>query len=345
MDKTEQRYKYEVEKEGDYEYIRSYRKWDTLPDGKIVGDNPYIEIKHKYCGSIYVTYASLFINKNYRCPNCCKKYENSFAYHIEVELGESLEKYWDFEKNTVNPYHIYKGSTKEKVWIKCQNEEVNELNGIMKKDYHGSYEVSCNNFKYGRRCGLCHPTGSNPTIHPYDSFGYCNFDKLLSWHPDNKISPFRVGIGKDNERYKFICEQCGLIFKITLNEITYSNRWCPICLKSKGEKEISSVLRLLNINFVQEKTFPDLEGLRNGNLRYDFYLPKQNILIEYQGEQHEKYIKGMHEDIEAFKRQKEHDRRKREYAKKHKIKLLEIWYWEYDNIENILKEKCCGEGY
>lgn len=37
-----------------------------------------------------------------------------------------------------------------------------------------------------------------------------------------------------------------------------------------------------------------------------------------------------------FERQLEHDKRKREYAKQHNIKLLEIWYYDIDNIENIL---------
>ena len=30
---------------------------------------------------------------------------------------------------------------------------------------------------------------------------------------------------------------------------------------------------------------------------------------------------------------------KREYAKEHNIELLEIWYYDYDNIENILENK------
>ena len=40
-----------------------------------------------------------------------------------------------------------------------------------------------------------------------------------------------------------------------------------------------------------------------------------------------------------FARQQEHDRRKREYAKQNNIDLLEIWYWDYDNIEDILSNK------
>lgn len=40
-----------------------------------------------------------------------------------------------------------------------------------------------------------------------------------------------------------------------------------------------------------------------------------------------------------FEKQLEHDRRKREYAKQHNIKLLEIWYYDMDNIEDILVKK------
>jgi hypothetical protein len=37
-----------------------------------------------------------------------------------------------------------------------------------------------------------------------------------------------------------------------------------------------------------------------------------------------------------LKIQQEHDKRKKKYAKDNKIDLLEIWYWEFDNIESIL---------
>ena len=60
------------------------------------------------------------------------KYEESFAYHIEVELGLDINKIWNFEKNIVNPYEIFKGCGK-KVWLYC-----------LEKDYHndeGGYDM------------------------------------------------------------------------------------------------------------------------------------------------------------------------------------------------------------
>lgn len=69
-----------------------------------------------------------------------------------------------------------------------------------------------------------------------------------------------------------------------------------------------------------------------------FFLPKLNILVEYQGEQHESPIDIFGGD-EQFKIQQEHDFRKREYAKSNNIQLVEIWYYDLNNIEEILKER------
>ena len=76
--------------------------------------------------------------------------------------------------------------------------------------------------------------------------------------------------------------------------------------------------------------------MKGGLLSYDFYLPKYNILLECQGIQHEKFTKGFHESEKDFLKQLEHDRRKFEYAMKNNYIPMEIWYWDIDNIEEIL---------
>ena len=75
--------------------------------------------------------------------------------------------------------------------------------------------------------------------------------------------------------------------------------------------------------------------MKNGLLSYDFYLPIYNLLIEFQGIQHEQPIEYFGGE-EQFEIQQEHDKRKREYAKQNNINLLEIWYYDIDNIEEIL---------
>lgn len=327
----EDRYRNEVEDNVGYKYIKRYKSGDMLLSGK-VASVPYILIKHEYCGYEYETSVSSFTNGGCRCGKCCQKYENSFAYHIEVELGEPLEKYWDFEKNTVNPYHIYKNSGL-KVWIKCQNEEINKLNGLKKKDYHLSYEVICSSFTCGkRRCSYCRKF----KIHPYDSFGYYHFDKVLSWHPDNEISPFRVACGTI-KKYKFICEQCKNEWLAAVGNVHKQDQWCPICASSKGERKVKAWLEVNNINYIHQVKYNNLIGLGGSALSYDFYLPEQNILIEYQGEYHDGSVRN--QSSQEFKRQQEHDKRKREYAKGNGIKLLEIWYYDFDNVENILERE------
>jgi len=69
-------------------------------------------------------------------------------------------------------------------------------------------------------------------------------------------------------------------------------------------------------------------------------LPKHNILIEYQGQYHDGTLAGTTAQTnDGFIKQQEHDRRKREHAKNNDIKLLEIWYWEFCNIEEIINKE------
>lgn len=103
---------------------------------------------------------------------------------------------------------------------------------------------------------------------------------------------------------------------------------------------ISNPYSLDNKNyFIPQMKFNGLVGINNGLLSYDFYIPKYNLLIEYQGEQHDRYIPGLHISKKDFEKQIEHDKRKREYAKNNNIILLEIWYYDYDNIESILQKE------
>ena len=74
----------------------------------------------------------------------------------------------------------------------------------------------------------------------------------------------------------------------------------------------------------------------NGHtLFFDFYLPKFEMVIEFQGEQHYKSVEYFGGD-EAFEKRKHYDDLKKEWCKSNGIRLLEISYTDIDNIEEIL---------
>ena len=132
------------------------------------------------------------------------------------------------------------------------------------------------------------------------------------------------------------CIECGHKWRAKINDRNKNNgTGCTECSSSKGEKECKRILDLRNVYYFPQKEFDGLLGVGNGNLSYDFYLPEYNLLIEYQGEFHDGT--AYQQTTEQFEYQKEHDRRKKEYAKSNGYNFLEIWYWDFDKIEEILE--------
>lgn len=135
---------------------------------------------------------------------------------------------------------------------------------------------------------------------------------------------------------------CGKIFKVSYAEYKYKNKQsCNICSsknnKYKGEIIIQEFLINNNIDFYSQKTFHGLVGVKKGLLSYDFYLADYNLLIEYQGEFHDGTARQQSE-LQYIKQQV-HDKRKREYAINKNINFLEIWYYDFDKIQEILSSE------
>ena len=102
---------------------------------------------------------------------------------------------------------------------------------------------------------------------------------------------------------------------------------------SEGENEIKKYFIEKNIEFLPQKCFDNCKN--KIKLRYDFYLKKYNILIEYDGIQHFtpiQFFGGEKEYKETIKK----DNLKNKYAKDNNIKLLRISYKELNNITDIL---------
>ena len=111
-------------------------------------------------------------------------------------------------------------------------------------------------------------------------------------------------------------------------------------LASKMETEISKFLNEQSIEFIQQKTYDDLFDI--GRLRFDFFIPSLNILIEYDGEQH--YYKRRDDpDGSKLKKTQLHDKMKNEYCEKNNIPLLRISFREKskykEKILNFISDK------
>ena len=113
---------------------------------------------------------------------------------------------------------------------------------------------------------------------------------------------------------------------------------CPKCSESKGEKSINEVLKKYNINYIPNNRFKDCTGLPNKKgfcyeLKYDFFIPDKNMIIEFDGEQHFKPISSMRGES-GFDKNQKYDKIKNDYCEKNGIKLIRIpWSINYPNHE------------
>lgn len=138
---------------------------------------------------------------------------------------------------------------------------------------------------------------------------------------------------KSNIPIECRCKICGNQWKDTPNHLQ-SGRTCSCVYYSIGERRIADILSKFNIKFIPQYNFVDC--VYKNKLFFDFYLPEYNICIEYNGVQHYESVEYFGGE-EKFNIQQERDDIKREYCKENNIKLIEIPYWEFKNIKNIIK--------
>lgn len=226
--------------------------------------------------------------------------------------------------------------TKEKL-IKIGREKYGN-----KYDYSNSIVIDYNT-KVEIKCNTCQNIfWQVPNNHIYGKGGcqFCNGGRKYTTEEilqklNNRFYTDEVVYTGIYNKIILTCKKCGKKFSSIPNNIIHNNEGCPYCNFSKGEKIIEEVLQKNNIKYEIQKKFKDLKD--RSFLSYDFYLPKENLLIEYNGEQYYKNIfdKPLHE----FHRQLHHDWLKRKYANKKGIVLLTIPFWDYNNIESIMQKR------
>lgn len=162
-------------------------------------------------------------------------------------------------------------------------------------------------------CKKCYPTHENTLKKFILPEGYCYIDDYRGMQ--NKVR---------------IKHECGFIWEITPANIKLG-KGCPKCNKriSKGEQKIISYLNDKNITYIHQYKI----DIQDHHLSIDFYLPKKDLYIEYNGEQHYQPI-NFFGGVEKFQQQIRLDNLKKDFLRN---KLLVIPYTEYSNIDAILE--------
>ena len=201
------------------------------------------------------------------------------------------------------------------------------------------FDTSWNEIRNNHGCPYCvgkrvDKTNSLESLLPYIAKEW-NYDK-------NKSLPSEVTIGS-RKKVWWKCIECGYEYIMMINKRTLRNHGCIKCNHSHGEKLIKIFLEKYCFYFINEYSFLDLIGLGGGLLRFDFAVfedkekTKLKYLIEFDGEQHFRWVKGWITK-ENFEKLKCHDKLKNEYCKNKNIKLLRIKYDQSDSTEQLLSD-------
>jgi very-short-patch-repair endonuclease len=146
----------------------------------------------------------------------------------------------------------------------------------------------------------------------------------------------------EHRKLQIICKKHGEFWQTPHLHLHRDSCGCPKCRLSKGEQRIMAFFDQNKIAYIPQKSFDDCRNPKTGRmLKFDFYIPKKNILVEYDGNQHfmcgrklGNYV-STKKDLEGVQWR---DAIKTQYASKRGIELMRIKYTELNRIPKILSE-------
>ncbi len=259
------------------------------------------------------------------CPKCSTKEKSS---KLKTSIKDLIENF-NLKHNKRYDYSLIKeyNNNRELLPILCHIEG------------HGLFYQRATNHLAGQICPKCSNLNkSNNALlskkellkrfkkaYPENLFDYSDFIKNCDYKGIDKLITVK-------------CNKPGHVeFEVT-PYAHIKGQGCPKCASTKGELKIQQYLEDNKIEFIKEKKFETL--IKNTYLRFDFYIEKYNLLIEYDGQQHFSPVKfgGISElkATELFHKAQERDILKNKFVAKNNIHLLRIPYWEFNNIEDIL---------
>lgn len=282
-------------------------EYDILPPYK--NNKTKVEFIHLSCYNHFKMRPDNFLNGS-RCPVCASKHRSKLKAMTNDEFVKRVKSTWGNEYTLLSEY------VNSDTPIKVKHNNCGNI-----------YMTRPTDFLRGHGCLKCSYVERSPKIGVNQRTPLSEVKKSIK----DILGDQYVVLTKDSDyrgnRQHISIKHlvCGTVYKARYSDIQCGHTGCPYCNSPKGELIISKILNSLNINYEAQKTFDDLKD--KSYLSYDFYIPDQNILIEYQGLQHYKPVKHFGGENQ-FKLQQQHDKFKSEYAKSHNYKLIAVPYTE-----------------
>lgn len=349
---------------------KKFSKWVTEHTNgqyQVVGeyhgfDKP-ISIKHLKCGFVNDDITPIKFKRNSLCPVCdphTNSTDKSFRYKLMLKYGDQYTPLTKYIDDDTKMYFYHKDCGKAIIMRpsailgsnRCYNcygskpytlidfyNVVHKNNDII-LDIHREQDVNNISVRFlscghvvtnSRRYWLKNPHCPICQKKLIDRKRHLRFARRLKKFGKVELRENYISQTK-TRKIQVKCLKCGFVWHASSSALN-TGHGCHKCNSSNGEHIIHQILDKYHISFVYSYKVNDLRD--KYELHYDFYVPDQKLLIEYQGLQHYEpidYFGGK----DKFKIQQKHDQMKREYAKEHGYKLIEVPYTE-DILDKIKK--------
>ena len=119
-----------------------------------------------------------------------------------------------------------------------------------------------------------------------------------------------------------------------------------VSFESKGETEARRVIeKITGLPFPRARPNFLKNTVSGSNLELDCFNPEMKLALEYNGEQHYKYIPYFHQSKDAFYNVKYRDEMKNRLCKENGVTLITIPYTvKHDRIEDYIKTELKAKG-
>jgi predicted nucleic acid-binding Zn-ribbon protein len=313
--------------------LEAKKIWKGFYQYEIIGE--YINCKERNIkgncpihGYFYTSYAN-HIHLKIGCKDCGTNKRGFSRRLSENEVLRRVEKLIHSKPELIKVKITggYVNSYKKNIIITCQK--------------HGEFNTCYNNFVHNENgCPDC-------GIEARERFAASNrngIEKFLQQAIEihKNIYTYEFTNGYTSSRAKNILATCTTHgnFPVSYNNHISLKQGCPKCSKenskkiSSGEKTLIDYFNNKNIHFIKEWSPEDLKSKLNRKVRFDFYLPDYNMVLEFHGLQHNIVGIGGEKGLKSTLR---NDLLKEKYAWEKGIKYLVLREFHLKNISKAIQ--------